>query len=195
MKSLDDIHQQEALQFPKQQSFLLSTMETLKNQENVLSEERYLTINQLNSQSENLNDRIWKLRQEIRMNQAMDQVQLKKLTVMSGSVIKDLKKLEEKSSTLLFLMKICSTLEPTSLCLKKYNCGETTEEINQNGVMSPYDKLENFWEQFNYIKAENIYRKKEKAELMMENKRLRGSLRTYLITVARMPVSRPQTSV
>ncbi|XP_015110157.1 dynein regulatory complex subunit 2 [Diachasma alloeum] len=195
LKSLDDAHHQEASQFPKRQSFLLTTMETLKTQETKLSEERNHVINELKVQSENLNTRIWKLRQEIRTDQAMDQVQLKNLTVMSGSVIKDMKKIEEKSSTIIFLMKICSSLESKTLCLKKFNFGEMNDESASNGVMSPYDKLENFWEQYNYVKAEVIAIKREKNELMAENKRLRGSLKTYLVTVARMPGSRPQTSV
>lgn len=194
LKSLDDAHHREASQFPKHQSFLQTTMETLKLQETKLSEDRNHAIRELTAQSENMNTRIWKLRQEIRLNQDLDQVQLKKLTVMSGSIIKDMRKIEEKSSTMLFLMKICSSLEIKTLCLKKFHCGDMTEENTLNGVMSPYDKLENFWEQFNYVKAEVIAIKREKCDFMVENKRLRASLRTYLVTIARMPGSRPQTS-
>ncbi|XP_011308730.1 coiled-coil domain-containing protein 65 [Fopius arisanus] len=195
LKSLDDAHHQEATKFPRHQSTLLTTMESLKNEESKLWNERNHTIGELKIQWENLNSRIWKLRQTIRMDQTMDRGQLKKLTVMSGSVIKEMKKIEEKSSMILLLMRICTSLEVKPLCLKKFNWGEANDESTSTGVMSPYDKLENFWEQFNDVKAEVIAIKREKNVVMAENKRLRASLKTYLVTVARMPGSRPQTSI
>ncbi|XP_063974300.1 dynein regulatory complex subunit 2 [Diachasmimorpha longicaudata] len=195
LKFLDDAHHHEASQFSKRQSFLLGMMETLKTAGTRLSEERNHTINEMTAQSENLNTRFLQLRQEIRKNQATDQAQLKKLTVMSGSVIEDIKKIEEKSLTILFLMKICSSLENKILCLKKINFVKVTEENALNGVMSPYDNLDNFWEQYNYTKAEMITMKMEKNELMTENQRFRRSLKAHLVTIARMPRSRPQTSV
>ena len=57
--------------------------------------------------------------------------------------------------------------------------------------------MEKFWEQFNHVKAENIHKKRERDQLLTENKRLRHTLRTYLITVSRIPLAngRPHTSV
>lgn len=62
-------------------------------------------------------------------------------------------------------------------------------------MSEPFDKLEKFWEQYNYIKADNIFMKKECDKLSFENKQLRNTLRTYLITVSRTPAARPFTSV
>lgn len=62
-------------------------------------------------------------------------------------------------------------------------------------MSEPFDKLEKFWEQFNYIKADNIFMKKECNKLSFENKQLRNTLRTYLITISRTPATRPFISI
>lgn len=62
-------------------------------------------------------------------------------------------------------------------------------------MSEPFDKLENFWEQFNYIKADNIFMKKECDKLSFENKQLRNTLRTYLLTVSKTSTARPLTSI
>lgn len=62
-------------------------------------------------------------------------------------------------------------------------------------MSEPFDKLEKFWEQFNYIKADNIFMKKECEKLTFENKQLRNTLRTYLLAVSRTQTARPLTSI
>lgn len=62
-------------------------------------------------------------------------------------------------------------------------------------MSEPFDKLENFWKQFNYIKADNIFMKKECDKLSFENKQLRNTLRTYLLTVSKTSTARPLTSI
>lgn len=62
-------------------------------------------------------------------------------------------------------------------------------------MSEPFDKLDKFWEQFNYIKSDNILMKKECDKLSFENKQLRNTLRTYLITISRVSVTRPLTSI
>lgn len=203
LKESDDAHRHEAAQYPKLESHLQSTIETMKDQEAKLNESTTSTILKLNNQHETLINSIRKLKQEIRINQTMDEMNLKKLTVMSGQAIRELTKIKFKSLTILTLLKSCSTLAaPGSFSsVKKYKLPSESPEndpdlINheKSTMLSPYDMLENFWEQYNYVKVENIFKRKEKNELIIENKKLRVSLQTYLIKVARMPVSRPQTS-
>jgi len=62
-------------------------------------------------------------------------------------------------------------------------------------MSEPFDKLDKFWEQFNYIKSDNIFMKKECDKLSFENKQLRNTLRTYLLTISKAPVARPLTSI
>lgn len=62
-------------------------------------------------------------------------------------------------------------------------------------MSEPFDKLDKFWEQFNYIKSDNISMKKECDKLSFENKQLRNTLRTYLLTISKAPVARPLTSI
>lgn len=62
-------------------------------------------------------------------------------------------------------------------------------------MSEPFDKLDKFWEQFNYIKSDNILIKKECDKLSFENKQLRNTLRTYLLTISRVSAARPFTSI
>jgi len=62
-------------------------------------------------------------------------------------------------------------------------------------MLEPFDKLDKFWEQFNYIKSDNIFMKKEYDKLSFENKQLRNTLRTYLLTISKAPLARPLTSI
>lgn len=55
--------------------------------------------------------------------------------------------------------------------------------------------MEKFWQRFNETKADNILMKKERGQLLLENRHLRHSLRVYLVTVARMPAARPHTAI
>lgn len=61
-------------------------------------------------------------------------------------------------------------------------------------MSEPFDKLDKFWEQFNCIKSDNIFMKKECDKLTFENKQLRNTLRTYLLTISRVPTARSFTS-
>ena len=88
LKAQDDANSLEAAQFPKLYSQLSETVENLKNETHNLRREREETISELKSQIERLSKRIWKLRQEIKLMQTIDALQLKKLSVMSGEVIK-----------------------------------------------------------------------------------------------------------
>lgn len=132
LKEQDDTARSEAAQFPRLQSHLQSTIEILKGNQEKLANERYGRIEELRSQAERLNNRIWKSRQDVRMNQTLDAIQLKRSSVLSGKVIKDLKRVEEKASALLLLIRMCSSLEPMALAVKKYaiHCAETAEESN-----------------------------------------------------------------
>lgn len=58
-----------------------------------------------------------------------------------------------------------------------------------------FDKLDKFWEQFNYIKSDNIFMKKECDKLSFENKQLRNTLRTYLLTISSAPGVQPRLSL
>lgn len=196
LKEADEAHILEAAAFPGQQAQLLRTIETLKCQEDALTQTSNRKIAELRRQIDLLNCQIWKLRQDIRMNQTMDEIQLKRLSLTSGGVVRYLKQIKEKSSALTLLMKICCSLERNLLSIKQYAINpDTTLENATYSVMSPFNKLEKFWEQFNYVKTENIFRKKEHNELMLENNKLKQSLRIYLTTVARIPTAanRPQT--
>lgn len=62
-------------------------------------------------------------------------------------------------------------------------------------MSEPFDKLDKFWEQFNYIKSDNIFMKKECDKLSFENKQLRNTLRTYLLTISRAPIAQSLTSI
>lgn len=62
-------------------------------------------------------------------------------------------------------------------------------------MSEPFDKLDKFWEQFNYIKSNNIFMKKECDKLSFENKQLRNTLRTYLLTISRAPIAQSLTSI
>lgn len=88
LKEQDDANSIEAAQFPKLHSQLSETVENLKNEIHHLKREREESISELKSQMERLSTRIWKLRQKIKLMQTIDALQLKKLSVMSGEVIK-----------------------------------------------------------------------------------------------------------
>lgn len=74
--------------------------------------------------------------------------------------------------------------------------GETNLYTNKYlfQIIEPFDRMEKFWEKFNGTKSDNILMRKERNELLLENKQLRHSLRMYLVTVARMQTARPHTA-
>jgi hypothetical protein len=88
LKKQDDIHQAEAIEFPKIYTKTKEDVEILSKSLVALSQEREVTIEDLTSQSETLTKRACKLRQEIKMFQTIDAIQLKRLSVVSNKVIK-----------------------------------------------------------------------------------------------------------
>ncbi|XP_043470631.1 dynein regulatory complex subunit 2-like [Leptopilina heterotoma] len=186
LKEQDEANIHEFAQFPKIHTQLFESVENLKNQLHTMKRESDETIDELKSQLERLSNKIWKLRQNLKLMQTIDTLQLKRLSVTSGNIIKELGGLLEKSCTIQYLTKLCADLEPP-LLIKKYSVKDTesTREILTTGIVDLYDNMENFWQQINHVKAENILMKEERARLASENNRLRNKLRTYLISISR----------
>ncbi|XP_024876407.1 dynein regulatory complex subunit 2 isoform X1 [Temnothorax curvispinosus] len=192
----DDAHRVDVAQYPKLQTQLQTTIKSLKQDTHALSQKREQSIMELNDRIVYMRKRAQSFRQIFFMNQALDTTQLKKLTIISASVLKELQRISEKGSTLLSLLTICSNLEPFSLTVQKYTLRDTGSRRAFTSCMSePFDKLDKFWEQFNYIKSDNILMKKECDKLSFENKQLRNTLRTYLLTISRVPAARSLTSI
>lgn len=59
---------------------------------------------------------------------------------------------------------------------------------------SSCDKIDIFWEQYNYMAANNILLKNKCKELSSENKKLRYKLHRYLITISGIPAMCPVAS-
>ncbi|XP_018310021.1 coiled-coil domain-containing protein 65 [Mycetomoellerius zeteki] len=196
LKEQDDAHRADVAQYPKLQTQLQKVIKSLKQDMHALSQNREQSIAELNDQIVRMRKRTESLRQIFSMNQVLDTTQLKKLTIISVSVRKELQRISEKGSTVLSLLRMCSNLEPFSLTVQKYTLRDTGSRKAFMSCMSePFDKLDKFWEQFNYIKSDNISMKKECDKLSFENKQLRNTLRTYLLTISKAPVARPLTSI
>ncbi|XP_015597394.1 dynein regulatory complex subunit 2 [Cephus cinctus] len=197
LKEQDDAARMEAALFPKHQAQLQDTIEKLKEDLDVLSRDCEDTTTELRDQVQELNKRIWKLRHDTKLAGTIDAIQLKRLSVISAGVIKELESCKDKGMTLKLLLKICSNLELPLPAIEKYAiCNENTgKESYSKYITNPYNKMEKFWEKYNRIKAENILMRKDHDRLCAENKRLRHNLRTYLITVVRSPASRPHTAI
>ncbi|XP_032675636.1 dynein regulatory complex subunit 2 [Odontomachus brunneus] len=196
LKEQDDAYHADVAQYPKLHTQLQNVIKNLKQDMQALAQKREQTITELKDHIVQMGKRLQSLRQEFSMVRMLDATQLKKLTIISASVLKELQRISEKGTMLLSLLKMCSNLEPFSLTVQKYTLRDTGSRIAFTSCMSePFDKLEKFWEQYNYIKADNIFMKKECDKLSFENKQLRNTLRTYLITVSRTPAARPFTSV
>ncbi|KAL6441033.1 hypothetical protein ACFW04_003417 [Cataglyphis niger] len=195
LKEQDDAHHVNVAQYPKLQIQLQNTIKNLKQDTYTLSQKREHSIKEYKDQIVQMKKRIESLRQTFSITQLLDATQLKKLTIISTSVIKELKRISEKGSILISLLKMCSSLEPC-LLIQKYNLRDTgSRTVFTNDMSEPFDKLENFWKQFNYIKADNIFMKKECDKLSFENKQLRNTLRTYLLTVSKTSTVRPLTYI
>ncbi|CAL1689109.1 unnamed protein product [Lasius platythorax] len=196
LKEQDDAHHASVAQYPKLQIQLQDTIKSLKQDTYALSQKREHSITEYKDQIVQMKKRTESLRQEFSMIQMLDATQLKKLTIISTSVLKELKRISEKSSVLISLLRMCSSLEPFSLTVQKYTLHDTgSRRAFSSSISEPFVKLDNFWKQFNYIKADNIFMKKECDKLSFENKQLRNTLRTYLLTVSRTPTARPLTSI
>lgn len=87
LKEQDDAYQVEAAHFPKLYTQLRENVETLRKNLIILTEERQETIEELKMQSELLTKRVCKLRQQMKMNETLDAVQLKRLSVLSSEAI------------------------------------------------------------------------------------------------------------
>ncbi|XP_011869368.1 PREDICTED: coiled-coil domain-containing protein 65-like [Vollenhovia emeryi] len=196
LKEQDDAHRADVAHYPKLQTQLQSMIKSLKQDTHTLSQKRQQSINELNDRIVRMRKKMSGFRQIFSMNQVLDTTQLKKLTIISASVLKELQRTSEKGSALLSLLKMCSNLEPFSLTVEKYTLRDTGSRRAFTSCMSePFDKLDRFWALFNHIKSDNFLMKKECDKLSFENKQLRNTLRTYLLTVSRVPAARPLTSI
>lgn len=133
LKEQDNAMRLETSRFVRQHANFQKIVENLKDNYYTLMNERSARIDDLTNQVKRSDDNVCKLRQEIRIFQTMDAVKLKRMSVMSVAVMKNLESIENKGSTLLLLVKMCSRLEPTALAVKKYAiyCAETAEETNK----------------------------------------------------------------
>ncbi|XP_077270371.1 dynein regulatory complex subunit 2 [Temnothorax americanus] len=196
LKEQDDAHRVDVAQYPKLQTQLQSTIKSLKRDTHALSQKREQSITDVNARIVYMRKRAQSFRQIFFMNQALDTTQLKKLTIISVNVLKELQRRSEKGSQLLLLLRMCSTLEPFSLTVQKYTLRDTGSRRAFTSCMSePFDNVDKFWEQFNYIKSDNVLMKKECDKLSFENKQLRNTLRIYLLTISRVPAARSLTSI
>ncbi|XP_012061368.1 PREDICTED: coiled-coil domain-containing protein 65 [Atta cephalotes] len=196
LKEQDNAHRIDVAQYPKLQTQLQRVIKSLKQDTHALSQKREQSIVKLNDQIIRMRKKTKNLRQIFSMNQVMDTAQLKKLTIISANVRKELQRISEKGSTVLSLLRMCSNLEPFSLTVQKYTLRDMgSRRVFTSCMSEPFDKLDKFWEQFNYIKSDNIFMKKECDKLSFENKQLRNTLRTYLLTISKAPVARPLTSI
>lgn len=115
--------------------------------------------------------------------------------------MQDLQRILDKSVEILKLGKLCSDWEADSFYIKKYSVEnlETPKELVESCKelsSEPYSffkKIEGFRDHLYYIKEENCYMKQERNNLSEENNRLKHSLKSYLVTVSRMPTIRPRT--
>lgn len=88
LKEQDDVHRTDVAQYPKLQAQLQSTIKSLKQDMHALSQKREQSIKELNYQIVHLRKRAENMRQIFSMNQVLDTTQLKKLTIISSSVLK-----------------------------------------------------------------------------------------------------------
>jgi len=88
LKEQDDAHHTDVMQYPKLQTQLQSMIKSLKQDIHTLLQKRKQSVAQLNDQIVHMRKRIESLRQIFSMNQMLDSTQLKKLTIISASVLK-----------------------------------------------------------------------------------------------------------
>lgn len=202
LKKFDEQHKNETINFPQLENFLTSTIDILKNQENLLTETRNKTIKDLEVKIDIFNRRVLKLRDKSSVDKITDNIQLKKLSVVSGKVIDDLKKIEEKSRTVTLLINLCLNIEPFLIgkCTKLINPEKTDDDGDDDdnntdkesnlvtkdlSIIAPYHLLDNFWKAFNYVKAENYIRKKQLSKAIAENNKLKRYIKSYFGAVTR----------
>ncbi|XP_014212289.1 coiled-coil domain-containing protein 65 [Copidosoma floridanum] len=198
LKELDNIHQNEVSLFPRTFAQLRETAECLRKNSLRLSQDSEETIESMRLQSELLARRLQKMRLEIKTCQSLDSMQLKRLSVLSAEVIKNLEKIVNKAEEIQVMAKLCSDLEPDSLKIKKYSLkhlGDSTTDLMKLNE-EPFGflrKIEGFRYNVCCIKEDNILLKQKRNHLIEENNRLKHYLRTYLSSVSRIPTIRPRT--
>ncbi|KAJ8679913.1 hypothetical protein QAD02_015700 [Eretmocerus hayati] len=199
LKEQDDAHQEEAAQFPKLYAQLRETAETLRKNLISLAQERDDTIEDLRIQSELLNKRVSRTRHDTKIDQAADELRLKRLIILSNDIIKELERIVDKSIEMQSMAKLCSDMEPDSLSIHKYLIKnfEASKALSRP-THEPFDflrKIEGFRDHLYCIKEDNNLLRRERNILIEENNRLKHSVRTYLMTCTRMPTIRPRTRV
>ncbi|CAD1469321.1 unnamed protein product, partial [Heterotrigona itama] len=180
LKEQDDVHQMCILQYPKIYLQLQDITETLKVNIRILSQKRKVQIAKLKMKDTNIRERYKDIKYKFTVTRMIDSVRLKKMIVRSNEVLRHLQRILKKSSTILELIEICTTLEPLFFNLKKYFMQNAfyTEYVDLN-IPESCAKVENFWQYYNYIKGNNILLKRQNNELCRENKKLKCKLQVY----------------
>lgn len=88
LKEQDDAHRADVAQYPKLQTQLQGTIKSLKQNTHALSQKREQSIMELNNQIVRMGKKAESSRQIFSVNQVLDTTQLKKLTIISASVLK-----------------------------------------------------------------------------------------------------------
>lgn len=88
LREQDDAHRADAAQYPKLHAHLQGTIKSLKQGIHELSRKRQRRITELGDEILHTRKRIESLRQDFSVSQMLDAAQLKKLTIVSSSVLK-----------------------------------------------------------------------------------------------------------
>ncbi|XP_076289013.1 dynein regulatory complex subunit 2 [Lasioglossum baleicum] len=186
LKEQDSVYQQCILQYPKVQLQLQNAAENLRCNIQILSLKRDEQVGNLKMKNAHIKKETRDMKQYFSTVQAVDYVQLKKLTVFSNDALKNLQKTMQKCSTILELITICSNLEPFHVNFRNY--------FIEGEIPSSHDKIEKFWQKYNDVAATNILLRKECKKLSLENKRLKYELQAHVIRISGVPEIRMNTS-
>ncbi|XP_076379081.1 dynein regulatory complex subunit 2 [Megalopta genalis] len=179
LKKQDSIYQQCILQYPKIHLQLQNAAESLKYNIQILSLKRDDRVGNLKRKNSYMKKRSKDMKQCFTAAQAIDFVQLKKLTVFSNDAIKNLRKSEQRSSNILEIMKICSNLESFLVNFRNY--------FIEGEDPNSHEKIDKFWEKYNDAAANNIFLRKKCKKLSVENRRLRYKLQAHVVTISGVP--------
>ncbi|XP_017790873.1 PREDICTED: coiled-coil domain-containing protein 65-like, partial [Habropoda laboriosa] len=181
LKEQNDANQTCILQYPKVHLKLQTVIESLKHNIEILSQNRKERITKLKIKDKDVKKRFRNIKHEFSVTQMVDSSQLKKLIVTSNEILRQLQKTVEKGSTIIEIIRMCSTLEPLFFILKKYLIQDAVyTEFADINVPESCIKVNNFWEHYNHIKVDNILFKRESNKLCTENKKLKHQFQTYL---------------
>nr|XP_034171180.1 dynein regulatory complex subunit 2 [Osmia lignaria] len=195
LKEQDNIDQMLILQYPKTCLQLQNAIENLKSNIAITRMKRNSHIEILKAQATDINKKFKDIKQKIVIMQIIDSSKRKKLIITSNEILKYLQQIMEKSSMVLEMVKICSVLEPTSFNTKRYFTQDAIPtEFFDNNLPKSYYKINKFWEQYNYIKVDNILLKKKSNKLSAENEKLTHKLQGYITAVSNIPVLYPIVS-